>query len=171
MNVVRPGVALTTFARLPMCTLRRRVAVQANIWWAWVQEATVDTADPLHEYIWDGITCFMAADAQHTCRQTYLAKTSIVRNKFYFVSCSSQATIFHIQPYRNLSMLIHSRLSRYVTAQAEETGAAAWGWTSVQSRACPRMGSKQHLACWPSAAQMSMKLLMPVGEVGAVDSQ
>ena len=40
----------------------------------------------------------------------------------------------------------------------------------MQISACPRMGSKQHLACWPSAAQMSMKLLMPVGVVGAVMS-
>jgi hypothetical protein len=49
-------------------------------------------------------------------------------------------------------------------------GAAAWGFTSVQSRPCSRMGSKQHLACWPPAAQMSMKLLMPVGVVGAITS-
>ena len=40
--------------------------------------------------------------------------------------------------------------------------------TSVQIRACSRMGNKQHLACWPSAEQISMKLLMPVGVVGAV---
>lgn len=42
------------------------------------------------------------------------------------------------------------------------------GLTSEQMRACPRMGSRQHLACWPSAAQVEMKVLTSAGVVGAV---
>jgi len=44
---------------------------------------------------------------------------------------------------------------------------AVVGLTSEQMRAWPRMGSRQHLACWPWAAQMSMNWLVAVGVVGA----
>lgn len=46
----------------------------------------------------------------------------------------------------------------------------AVGLTSEQMRAWPRMGSKQHLACWPWAAQVSMKPLMLVGVTGAAET-
>jgi hypothetical protein len=52
-------------------------------------------------------------------------------------------------------------------AYAEAAGAATVGLTLAQKRAWPRMGSRQHLACWPWAAQMSMKLLTSVGVVVA----
>lgn len=34
-------------------------------------------------------------------------------------------------------------------------------------RACPKIGSTQHLACWPSSAQIDSKLSAEVGVDGA----
>lgn len=39
--------------------------------------------------------------------------------------------------------------------------------TEVQMRAWPRTGRRQHLACCPMAEQISMKLAVEVGRVGA----
>jgi len=38
---------------------------------------------------------------------------------------------------------------------------------SSQIRACPKIGSTQHLACWPSAAQIDSKSSAEVGVDGA----
>jgi len=46
-------------------------------------------------------------------------------------------------------------------------GASAVGLTSEQMRAWPRMGMRQHLACWPDSAHPSMNWLMLVGVVVA----
>jgi hypothetical protein len=49
----------------------------------------------------------------------------------------------------------------------ESAYASAVGLTSEQMRAWPRMGIKQHLACWPPSAQVEMKVLMVVGVMEA----
>lgn len=47
------------------------------------------------------------------------------------------------------------------------TVVSAVGLTSEQNRAWPRMGRRQHLACWPAAEQVSINWLVLVGVVAA----
>jgi hypothetical protein len=75
------------------------------------------------------------------------------------------AIIFPTQNYPFMAAMIH--IVQFLCHAVELAAIYAVGLTSEQMRAWPRMGRRQHLACWPLAAQVSMKSLMVVGVMAA----